>query len=208
MLRSLQRLRLERLTVCLPHREDDLRFCRYWKNWSARGLDRRCGRVAGQRPVFLAQAASARFIQLYNVVEFGWSDAFWPTAQKNDIRLFSRSVYPQGLPLMPEEKIRPGLAQVIPVRRRLERIALEAGCTMTELCMRYVLSNPAVTSVLTACGHGGANERKFASRHIGPVVCRRARARTGVCARPARVADPARPLEHARKFVQSSLSAT
>jgi len=51
--------------------------------------------------------------------------------------------------LMPEEKIRPGLAEVIPVRLRLEGLAREAGCTMAEFCVRYVLSNPAVSSVLT-----------------------------------------------------------
>ena len=50
---------------------------------------------------------------------------------------------------MPEDKIRESLQEVIPVRRRLACLAAEAGMDMSELCMRFVLSNPAITSVLT-----------------------------------------------------------
>jgi len=168
VLRSLQRLRLEQLTVCLLHREDDLRFLPVLEKMVGKGLIGGAG-VSLDSDRFLGEAAAARFIQLpYNVVDRRF-DAFWPTAQKNDIRLFSRSVYLQGLLVMPEEKIRPGLAEVIPVRRRLERIALEAGCTMTELCMRYVLSNPAVTSVLTGVDTAGQMSENLRLATLGPL---------------------------------------
>lgn len=148
LLRSLARLRLERLAVCLLHREDDLRYLPVLEKMVGKGLIGGAG-VSLDSDRFLAQASAARFIQLpYNILERRF-EPFWPVAQQNKIHLFSRSVYLQGLLLMPEEKIRPGLAEVIPVRRRLEGIAREAGCTMAELCMRYVLSNPAITSVLT-----------------------------------------------------------
>ena len=148
LLRSLARLRLERLAVCLLHREDDLRFLPVLEKMVGKGLIGGAG-VSLDSDRFLAQAAAARFIQLpYNILERRF-EPFWPVAQQNKIHLFSRSVYLQGLLLMPEEKIRPGLAEVIPVRRRLEGIARETGCTMAELCMRYVLSNPAISSVLT-----------------------------------------------------------
>ena len=148
LLRSLARLRLERLAVCLLHREDDLRYLPVLEKMVGKGLIGGAG-VSLDSDRFLAQAAAARFIQLpYNILERRF-EPFWPVALQNKIHLFSRSVYLQGLLLMPEEKIRPGLAEVIPVRRRLEGIAREAGCTMAELCMRYVLSNPAISSVLT-----------------------------------------------------------
>ena len=148
LLRSLARLRLERLAVCLLHREDDLRYLPVLEKMVGKGLIGGAG-VSLDSDRFLAQAAAARFIQLpYNILERRF-EPFWPVALQNKIHLFSRSVYLQGLLLMPEEKIRPGLAEVIPVRRRLEGIAREAGCTMAELCMRYVLSNPSVSSVLT-----------------------------------------------------------
>jgi len=148
LLRSLKRLRLERLAVCLLHREDDLRFLPVLEKMVGKGLIGGAG-VSLDSGRFLREAATVRFIQLpYNVLDRRF-DAFFPVAEQNKNHLFSRSVYLQGLLLMPEEQIRPGLADVIPVRRRLEGIARKAGCTMAGLCVRYVLSNPAVTSVLT-----------------------------------------------------------
>ncbi len=57
---------------------------------------------------------------------------------------------------MPEDKIMPDLSEVIPVRRRLGKLAADAGLSMTELCIRFVLSNPAVSSILT--GVDNANQ--------------------------------------------------
>ncbi len=146
--RSLYRLRLERLEVCLLHREEDIRYLPLMEKMVDKGLIGSAG-VSLDSDRYLAQAASARFVQLpCNVLDRRF-DSFWPVAQQNKIHLFSRSVYLQGLLLMPEERIRPALAEVIPVRRRLAGVAQEAGCTMAELCMRYVLSNPAIASVLT-----------------------------------------------------------
>ncbi|MDD4019190.1 MAG: aldo/keto reductase [Kiritimatiellae bacterium] len=168
VLRSLQRLRLERLAVCLLHRENDLRFLPVLGKMVGKGLIGGAG-VSLDSDRFLGEAGAARFIQLpYNVVDRRF-DSFWPTAQNNDIRLFSRSVYLQGLLVMPEEKIRPGLSGVIPVRRSLERIALEAGCTMPELCMRYVLSNPAVTSVLTGVDTAEQLRENLRLAALGPL---------------------------------------
>ena len=148
LVRSLKRLRLERLAVCLLHREDDLRFLPVLEKMVGRGLIGGAG-VSLDSDRYLTQAASVRFIQLpCNILDRRF-EAFWPVALKNGIHLFSRSVYLQGLLLMPEEKIKPGLADVIPVRRRLAGIAHEEGYTLSELCMRYVLSNPAIGSVLT-----------------------------------------------------------
>jgi aryl-alcohol dehydrogenase-like predicted oxidoreductase len=148
LVRSLKRLRLERLAVCLLHREDDLRFLPVLEKMVGRGLIGGAG-VSLDSERYLTQAASVRFIQLpCNILDRRF-EAFWPVVLKNGIHLFSRSVYLQGLLLMPEEKIKQGLADVIPVRRRLVGIAHEEGYTLSELCMRYVLSNPAIGSVLT-----------------------------------------------------------
>ena len=145
---SLRRLRLNRLAVCLLHREDDLRYLPVLEKMVDKGLIGGAG-VSLDSDRFLPQAADIRFIQLPTNILDRRFETFWPVALQNKIHVFSRSAYLQGLLLMPEEKIRPGVAEVIPVRRRLEAIAQETGCTMAELCMRYVLSNPAVTSVLT-----------------------------------------------------------
>lgn len=148
LIRSLARLKLERLAVCLLHREVDIRFLPVLEKMIGKGLIAGAG-VSLDSDRYLAQAASARYIQLpYNVLDRRF-DSFWPLAVQNKIHVFCRSVYLQGLLLMPEEKISPGLSEVIPVRRSLAGVSQEAGCTLAELCMRYVLSNPAISSVLT-----------------------------------------------------------
>ncbi|MGI6098820.1 MAG: hypothetical protein GX174_08950 [Lentisphaerae bacterium] len=75
----------------------------------------------------------------------------------------------QGLLLMPEERIRPGLSAIIPVRRALEKVAREAGCTMAELCMRYALSYPAVASVLTGVDTPEQMRENLRVAAVGPL---------------------------------------
>jgi aryl-alcohol dehydrogenase-like predicted oxidoreductase len=62
--------------------------------------------------------------------------------------LFVRSVYLQGLLLMPEREIPTHLRDVIPPRRQLAALADQAGITLAELALRYPLSLPGVTSVV------------------------------------------------------------
>ena len=145
---SLKRLKLEQLAVCLLHREEDLRFFPLLEKMVGRGLIGGAG-MSLDSDRFLSDVASVEYIQLpYNVLDKRF-DAFWPKVKRNGTQVFTRSVYLQGLLLMPEDKIRPELAEVIPVRRKLEQIARGADCSMAELCIRYVLSNSAVTSALT-----------------------------------------------------------
>lgn len=63
--------------------------------------------------------------------------------------VFVRSVFLQGLIVMPIEEIALELQEVVPVRRTLQRIADEAGLTIPEMALRYGLSLPGVTGVLT-----------------------------------------------------------
>ncbi len=63
--------------------------------------------------------------------------------------VFVRSIYLQGLLVMPLEGIMPALHQVVPVRQALQQIAGDTGLTMPEMALRYGLSLPGVTSVLT-----------------------------------------------------------
>jgi aryl-alcohol dehydrogenase-like predicted oxidoreductase len=65
------------------------------------------------------------------------------------VAVFVRSIYLQGLLVMPLDEIAPALRQVVPVRRALQEVASGAGLTMPEMALRYGLSLPGVTSVLT-----------------------------------------------------------
>ncbi|MDX9868910.1 MAG: aldo/keto reductase [Kiritimatiellia bacterium] len=165
---SLRRLRLERLDVCLLHREEDLRFLPLLEKMAGRGLIGGAG-VSLDSARYLEQAAAARFIQLpCNALDRRF-ESFWPTAREKGITVFARSVYLQGLLLMPEETVPAWLAGVIPVRRALESIARGAGITMAELCMRTVLSNPAVTSVLTGVDTEGQMRENLSLAAGGPL---------------------------------------
>lgn len=168
VVRSLQRLRLERLPVCLLHREADLRFLPALEKLAEKGLIGGAG-VSLDSDRFLAQAAAVRFIQLpANILDRRF-ESFWPVALQNKTHVFSRSVYLQGLLLMPEDKIRSGLADVIPVRSKLEAVAREAGLAWAELCMRYVLSNPAVKSVLTGVDTAEQLRENLRLAALGPL---------------------------------------
>ena len=71
------------------------------------------------------------------------------TAQRRGVAIFVRSVYLQGLILMPECDVPAHLQAVIPVRRKLEALAAEAGLGMTELALRYMFSQQGVTCIIT-----------------------------------------------------------
>jgi len=142
---SLRNLRCEALDGLLFHREDDLPHLPVLQQLQDRGLTRGIG-VSLDSSKYVSQAGTLPLLQVpCNVLDH----RFDALIAGHPGQLFLRSVYLQGLLLMPEARIRPNLSAVIPVRRGLEAVAREAGCTMAELCMRYVLSNPAVASVLT-----------------------------------------------------------
>ncbi len=147
---SLKRLGIDQLAACLFHREEDFEYIDILRKLEERGL------IAGSG-VSLDSLAycehvldkDIKFLQVpYNILDKRF-DSFWAKAQTAGITIFTRSVYLQGLLLMPEESIIPHLKDVIPVRRELEKLAKDSGMDMTELCMRYVLCNSAVSSVLT-----------------------------------------------------------
>ena len=148
--KSLQRLRRDYLNVCLFHREEDLVYLDIVRKLEARGLVLGCG-VSLDSTEYCEQALEQKieFIQLpYNILDKRFDD-FMSKAAAHNVSIFTRSLYLQGLLLMPENRINPGISEVIPVRRELERLAASAGMKISELCVRFVLSNKTVTSILT-----------------------------------------------------------
>ncbi len=71
-------------------------------------------------------------------------------AAKQHSLIFVRSVYLQGLLFKPEEQLHPTFKEkLLPVRRKLENLAWEAGLKPPELYFRYLLSNPDFTCILS-----------------------------------------------------------
>ncbi|MEI8248854.1 MAG: aldo/keto reductase [Lentisphaerota bacterium] len=146
---SLGRLGIQRLSACLFHVEQDIRYIGILQKLEKKGLIGGAGvSLDTNHHCDDVIAAGIKYVQLpYNVLDKRF-DEFLPLAQQNGIAVFTRSVYLQGLLLMPEDRIRESLLEVIPIRCRLACLAAEAGMNMSELCMRFVLSNPAISSVL------------------------------------------------------------
>ena len=147
---SLARLGIQRLAACLFHVEQDIRHIGILQRLEKKGLIGGAG-ISLDTNQYCRDviAAGIKYVQLpYNVLDKRFDD-FLPLAQQNGIAVFTRSVYLQGLLLMPDDQIREALLEVIPIRRRLACLAVDAGMDMSELCMRFVLSNPSITSILT-----------------------------------------------------------
>jgi aryl-alcohol dehydrogenase-like predicted oxidoreductase len=146
VVQSLKRLRLDALPICLFHAEANWVLAESLLKLKARGLVRHagCSVVSPGAARQVAESGLAAAVQIptsvldRRFVKGGVFDA----ARARRVALFVRSIYLQGLLLMPEADILPELAEVIPVRRRLDALAREAGLSLAELAARYVLGLP------------------------------------------------------------------
>lgn len=151
---SRRRLGLDCLPVVLFHRESDARYLEVLEDLKARGWLRHAGVSCDNRPgpaVEFARSGQAAALQIpANVLDYRHqASGVFQAAATGGVAVFIRSVYLQGLLVMPEDDIPPALRDVIPVRRRLSAIASAAGLGLAELALRAMLSREGVTCVLT-----------------------------------------------------------
>lgn len=150
---SLKRLGVDSLPVCLLHRCEDIAHMEAMLELKREGLVQHIGVSVGP-PEEMATILSAPGVEAVQV-PLNLLDQRVPRsgdlarAAESGIAVFVRSIYLQGLLLMPVDEIVPELQDVVPLRRALQRIARKAGLTMPELALRYGLSLPGVSSVLT-----------------------------------------------------------
>jgi aryl-alcohol dehydrogenase-like predicted oxidoreductase len=147
--RSLQRLRLEQLPVCLFHLESNFCYHEALLRLKERGL---VGHIGSSVMTLEATAAmiaggQAEALQIpTNVLDRRYTGAgLCRQAAQRGMAVFVRSIYLQGLLLLSDEATPPELAAVNPVRRRLRALAEEAGKGLTELAARYILGLEGVT---------------------------------------------------------------
>jgi len=150
---SRQRLRLDCLPVVLFHREADAVHLDVLEALKQKGALRHAGVSCDNRPgpaAEFVQAGQASALQLPgNVLDqrHQRSGVFRDAAARG-VAVFIRSDYLQGLLLMPEDDLPPGLRGIVPVRRRLATLAAQGGMSLAELASRYMLSQDGVTCVL------------------------------------------------------------
>lgn len=151
---SRRRLQLDSLAAVLFHREEDADYLDVLARLRERGWLRvagvSCDNCPGPAARFAAQAGVGALQLPANILDRRHLQAgSFAAAAKHGVAVFVRSIYLQGLLLMPEADIPPALRAVIAARRALAAIADEAGITLAELALRYLLGVPGVTSLLT-----------------------------------------------------------
>lgn len=151
---SRSRLGLDCLPLVLFHREADARHLPVLSHLRSEGLLRDIGVSAGNDPgpaaaLIADEAVSALQVPANLLDRRHARSGIFDACARNEMAVFVRSVYLQGLLLMNESTIPVALQAVTPVLRRLKRLASEAGLTMAALAVRYMLAQPGVTSLLT-----------------------------------------------------------
>ena len=152
VIRSLRRLRLETLPLCLLHRAKHLGYADALMSLKKEGLIQHAG-VSVYTPEQAIQAIETPGIDAIQHPLSLLDQRFERSgvlrrAKSKGIAIFVRSVYLQGLLLLPEERIPERLAGVKPVRRRLERSAEALGMSLPELALRFAASLKGVTGVV------------------------------------------------------------
>jgi aryl-alcohol dehydrogenase-like predicted oxidoreductase len=151
---SLQRLQLDCLPIVLFHRECDAEFLSVLAKLRDQGKLRyfgvSCSNIPGAAADFVrGQQASAIQIPANIVDHRHIRSGVLADSITQNVAVFIRSVYLQGLLAMAEETIPDKLRGILPERQRLSAIAAASGLTLTELALRYLLSLPGTTSILT-----------------------------------------------------------
>ncbi|MCA8997413.1 MAG: aldo/keto reductase [Planctomycetaceae bacterium] len=152
---SRKRLQIDRLPIVLFHREDDAAFLPELAELRSRGWIQHIGISGDHDPASVRKRTTgdhAEAVQLpANLLDRRHLDGSLLTEfQQQDVAVFIRSLFLQGLLLMPEDQIPESLKSVVPVRRSLEALAQEAGIAMLELAIRYLLSFPVTSLVVGA----------------------------------------------------------
>lgn len=145
--KSLVNLKTDKLEAVLFHNENNLKYLKFLQKAKNAGLTRMVG--ASLDSIVPENAYECEIVQIPgNILDRRFLD-FLRTASRNGTKIHNRSVYLQGLLLMPEERIPAPLGEVIEYRRKLEALAQEIGITSAELYVRYLFSIPEIDGILT-----------------------------------------------------------
>lgn len=149
---SLKRLRLECLPICMFHREENFQYIEPLLKLKERGLVKHIGSsvMTPSASLEIIRSGHAEMMQLpTSVLDSRFTrGGVLEEGSKRGMGMFIRSIYLQGLLLMPEDDVLPELAEVIPIRRKLAALAGEAGITLAELAVRYLLGDSRITCLV------------------------------------------------------------
>ena len=157
--RSRKNLRLDTIPAALLHRENDLKYLPEMEKMVERGLIGGAG-VSLDTEAFADKADHVQYLQVPgNAVDHRFDRVFDIPRKHN----FIRSVYLQGMLVMPKDKVM--VPELRDARTKLETF----GIPMPELCMRYLLTQPGNTSVLTGVERLEQLQENIRMAELGPL---------------------------------------
>lgn len=171
---SRRRLGLDCLPVVLFHREPDARYVEILESLRARGWLRHIGVSCDNHPGPASEfATSGQFAALQipgNVLDRRHQQSgIFEEADSRGVAIFLRSVYLQGLLVMPEATIPGHLRAILEPRRKLKALADQAGIGLEELALRYPLAQRGITSILTGVETVDQVRKNLAMIERGPL---------------------------------------
>lgn len=145
--RSFRRLRVRHLDGVLLHAESDAAHLPILESILVRGYAEIAG-VSLDSSAYPVQADRARCVQIpANLLDHRF-DSLVETAPETNRTVFARSVFLQGLLLMPRDKVPASLAGILAYRDRLADLAGQAGRTLPEIALGYLYSQPNIASIV------------------------------------------------------------
>lgn len=150
---SRRKLQLDCLPIVLFHRETDAVHMPRLEELKQRGWLKHCGVSCDNRPGPAEQlVTSGRVAAIQvpgNVVDRRHEESgIFSAAAARGVAVFLRSVYLQGLLLLEDAEIPESLQGIVPLRHRLTQLAAEAGITLRELAVRYMVHQDGITCVI------------------------------------------------------------
>ena len=149
---SLKNLRLETLPLCLFHGEADFAHIATLAKLRERGLVQRigCSVVSTDAARAIVESPLCDALQIpANILDTRFERAGIPDlAKQKNIAVFARSVWLQGLLLMPEEAVPASLKSVVPIRRALEKVARQSEISFEQLAMGAMLAQPNIGAIV------------------------------------------------------------
>lgn len=150
---SIERLKVQRLDGLLLHTPTD-----FYNTHIMSALE--CAKVQGlvsnigvsvyemEHAFDVVRDPRVDYIQvMYNVFDQRVDNPeFWELAKKNQVVVFARSVFLQGLILMSENYIPENLSYSIPYLRKLKNIAIDYGMDVLEMAYKFALQNASIDS--------------------------------------------------------------
>lgn len=151
--RSMRRLGLDHIPICLFHADNNFfEYADSLLRLKEKGMIGYAG-VSVNFPETAMRAicsGKADAVQLPTSIldQRHLRQGIFREGSKRGVALFVRSIYLQGLLFVPEAEILPELREVIPIRRKLEQIASQAGISLAELAVRFLAGIEGITCLV------------------------------------------------------------